>query len=64
MNCLFKRLVMNKQELRRRCLELRRIISNKKMKSREITNKIISLDKYIKAKLIAIYSSLEDEVYL
>lgn len=53
---------MNKQELRKQYLKLRKTVFNKKSKSKEITNKVISFEGYKLAKVIAIYNSLEDEV--
>lgn len=53
---------MNKKELRKQYLKLRKTIYDKELKSKEIINKIISLDKYKKAKIIALYNSHEDEV--
>lgn len=53
---------MNKQELRKYYLEQRRTISDKELKSKDITNKIISLKDYEMAKVIALYNSLESEV--
>jgi 5-formyltetrahydrofolate cyclo-ligase len=53
---------MNKEELRRLMLKKRRDILNKEDLSLIISNKIINLDIYQKAKVIALYNSLKDEV--
>ena len=52
---------MNKQELRKQYLELRKRICDKNSKSKEIIKKIIYFDKYKKAKEIALYNRLDDE---
>ena len=53
---------MNKDELRRLMIKKRRDILNKDDLSLIISNKIINLDIYQKAKVIALYNSLKDEV--
>ncbi len=53
---------MNKNELRKLMINKRKLISNKKELSEIITNKIINLDNYKNAKVIALYNSLNDEV--
>jgi len=53
---------MNKKELRKQYLELRKTILNRDSKSKKVTDKIIFFDKYKEAKVIALYNSLEDEV--
>ncbi len=53
---------MNKELLRKEMLIKRKKITQKLEKSFEITNKIINLEKFKKAKVIAIYKNLKDEV--
>ena len=53
---------MDKKELRKRCLEIRKNIKNKENKDKEIYNKIINLKEYKKSKLVLTYVSLKDEV--
>ena len=53
---------MNKSELRKIMINERKEIPNKKELSRIITDKIIKLDNYKNAKVIALYNSLNDEV--
>lgn len=53
---------MNKQQLRKQYIEIRKSIFDKELKSKEITNKVISFESYNLAKVIAIYNSFEDEV--
>lgn len=53
---------MNKQELRKQYLELRKTILDKDSKSKKIIDKVISFESFKLAKVIAIYNSLEDEV--
>ena len=53
---------MDKKELRKEYLNIRKNISNKKEKSEIIKQKIINSDFYKNSKIIAIYSNLEDEV--
>lgn len=53
---------MNKSELRKLYVEIRDNIKNKNMKSNIIFNKLISLDEYKSANVIAIYKSFRSEV--
>ncbi len=53
---------MTKDELRKYLIEKRKEIINKKELSTIIVNKIIDLDIYKKAKVIALYKSMKDEV--
>ena len=53
---------MDKQELRKIMLDKRKRINNKEELSNIIINKIISLDIYKEANVIAIYNSLDNEV--
>ena len=53
---------MNKNELRKMMLTTRKKINNKNELSTKITNRIIDLEVYKKAKVIALYKSLKDEV--
>ncbi len=53
---------MNKKELRKEYLTIRKDIKDKDTKSRTIFNKLIDLDIYKCSKVIGIYYSLEDEV--
>ena len=51
-----------KDELRKQYLEIRKNIKDKELKSRIIMHKIISLKDYKKARIIALYNSLKNEV--
>ena len=53
---------MNKSELRNTMLIIRKSVTNKKEKSTTIVEKIKKLDVYKKAKVIALYNSMPDEV--
>ena len=53
---------MDKNLLRKRYKEIRKEIINKEEKSKIITNQIINSDIYINSKVIALYSSLPQEV--
>ena len=53
---------MNKRELRNTMLIIRKSVTNKKEKSTTIVEKIKKLDVYKKAKVIALYNSMPDEV--
>lgn len=53
---------MTKDELRRLMIDKRKTISNKKELSTSIVNNLINLDIYKKARVIALYNSLNDEV--
>ncbi len=53
---------MNKQELRKELLLKRKNILNKKELSTIIVNKVMNLDIYKEARVIALYHSLNDEV--
>ena len=53
---------MNKDELRKILIKKRKDILNKKELSTIIVNKLMNLDIYKKAKVIALYNSLSDEV--
>ena len=53
---------MNKDELRKLLIKKRKDILNKKELSTIIVNKLMNLDIYKKAKVIALYNSLKDEV--
>ena len=53
---------MNKDELRKVMLKKREGILDKERKSNNITNKIINLNIYQKAKVIALYKSMNNEV--
>ena len=55
---------MNKDELRKQIIKKRKDILNKKKKSTIIVDKIINLDFYKKAKVIAIYNNMTNEVDL
>ena len=51
-----------KKDLRKQLKKIRKEIDCKKEKSQIIVNKIINLDVYKKAKVIALYKAMEDEV--
>lgn len=53
---------MSKNELRKKCLAVRKNIPDKTIKSNEIYNEIINCSEYLDAKTIAFYYSTEDEV--
>jgi 5-formyltetrahydrofolate cyclo-ligase len=53
---------MNKEELRKIMIKKRKDILNKKEISLDIINKLMDLDIYKKARVIAVYNSLKDEV--
>ena len=53
---------MNKEEIRKTIIKERNNISNKDDLSRVISNKIINLDIYQKANVIALYNSMNSEV--
>ena len=53
---------MNKRKLRNTMLIIRKSVTNKKEKSTTIVEKIKKLDVYKKAKVIALYNSMLDEV--
>jgi 5-formyltetrahydrofolate cyclo-ligase len=53
---------MDKQELRKRSMEIRKNIPNKEQKNNAIYNAIISCDEYNAANIIAIYNSMGSEV--
>lgn len=53
---------MNKDELRKKYLEIRKNIKDKADQSISIINELIRRDYFIDSETIAIYSSLEDEV--
>ena len=53
---------MNKSELRNTMLIIRKSVTNKKEKSTKIVEKIKKLDVYKKAKVIALYNNMPDEV--
>lgn len=53
---------MTKDELRRLMIDKRKTIPNKKELSTSIVNNLINLDIYKKARVIALYNSLNDEV--
>ena len=53
---------MNKSEIRKKYLSIRKNILNKEEQSLNITNELIRKDYFIDANTIAIYSSLPDEV--
>ena len=53
---------MNKEELRKLIKDKRKNILNKKELSTIIVNKLISLDIYKEARVIALYNSLDSEV--
>ena len=53
---------MNKEELRKLIIDKRKNILNKKELSTIIVNKLISLDIYKEARVIALYNSLDSEV--
>ena len=53
---------MNKSELRKKYIEIRKNIKDKEEKSKEIFNRIISLNEFKKSKVIALYYSLKSEV--
>ena len=53
---------MNKTKLRKELIQIRKSILNKKELSNIIMNKIINLDIYKEAKVIALYNSMVDEV--
>ena len=53
---------MNKEELRKEIINIRKNISNKEELSKIIINKLINLDIYKKSKVVALYNSLKDEV--
>lgn len=55
---------MNKNEIRKDALRLRKSISDKLSKSEMIVKRIMSLEVYKKSKVIAMYYSLPDEVSL
>ncbi len=56
------RVINEKSILRERCIELRKNIDNKDIKSIKIFNKIISLEEYKNANIIALYKNLDSEV--
>ena len=53
---------MNKNELRELMIKKRKAILNKEELSKIIMNRIMNLDIYKKAKVIALYKSMKDEV--
>lgn len=53
---------MDKKELRKKYIKIRKEIKNKEEKSIIIQNKIMNLEIYKKAKVICLYSNLIDEV--
>ena len=53
---------MDKQELRKKSMEIRKNIPNKEQKNNAIYNAIISCDEYNDANIIAIYNSMGSEV--
>lgn len=53
---------MNKEELRKEFLIIRKNIQNKQEKSKSIHNKMMTLDEYKKSNAIAVYCSLPNEV--
>ena len=53
---------MNKEELRKSLIEKRKEIINKKELSTRIVDNLINLDIYRKAKVIALYKSMNNEV--
>ena len=53
---------MNKKELRKQLIEIRKNIINKKELSTIIVDKLMSLDIYMNSSVIALYNSLNDEV--
>ena len=53
---------MNKEELRKLIKEKRKNILNKKELSTVIVNNLMNLDIYKKARVVALYNSLKDEV--
>ena len=55
---------MDKKILRKSLLDIRREIPDKKIKSTIIVNKIIHMDKYINANVVALYKALKNEVNL
>ena len=55
---------MDKKILRKSLLDIRREIPDKKIKSTIIVNKIIQMDKYINANVVALYKALKNEVNL
>ena len=52
----------NKEEIRKKSIEIRKNITNTDIKSNIIFEKIINLDIYKKSKVIGIYNSLSSEV--
>ena len=57
-----KVITVSKYELRLNYKKIRENIENKELKSIEIKNKIIALDEYKKAKVVAIYNNFSTEV--
>lgn len=55
-------MLQEKEIIRKSMIEIRKNLLNKKEKSKNIINKIISLDNYQKALVIALYKSLPSEV--
>lgn len=53
---------MNKEIIRKKYIEIRKNIENKDVKSEIIFNKLISLDLYKEANVIALYNNLKSEV--
>jgi 5-formyltetrahydrofolate cyclo-ligase len=53
---------MNKSELRKYYLNVRKNIIDRKNKEKEIFNRLINSEEYIKSKVIAFYYSLDSEV--
>ena len=55
---------MNEKELlRRKYINLRKLIEDKEIKSKIIIDKLNQLDEFKKARVIALYNSLKDEVH-
>lgn len=53
-----------KKEIRKKYIEIRKRLENKKEKSKNIAEQIINHSKYIQANVVACYCSLKDEVCL
>lgn len=53
---------MDKNEIRKKYLEIRKNIADKKEKSQKIENSVINNEKYKKAQVIALYKALSSEV--